>query len=329
MNRLIALGMLRENRVGLRVPDRNSQHFRWIKRSIKRSGMTSALTVREGTDCETGATFYEIIDGHHRFLALKELANGVANCNVVKADDLQVLLLQLRLNKGAESKIRPDELSLGIRRLMMHDPLCTLVQIARDIPMNVQRIERALNLHKIATGAGISNLVRDGKICLMNAYAIAKLPHHEQITWVDRAKCMEPQKFIPACGKREKEISRQHRRARFEDEARGTNNPCGEVTLEPGGKGFDIAPSGFELLHGKPKVQETVEIKYTVEFKEAEPISRKGWDHVRYNERRAYCHGDILVWQSRRWNVKHPTIDCGNEFDDAITAMAWVEEQFA
>jgi hypothetical protein len=453
MSKLIALQLLRENKVGLRCPDRESQHYKWVRRSIERQGLATPLVVRVGTDCEDGSNFYEIIDGHHRFQVLKALKSEAVRCNVIEADDLQVLILQLRLNKGPESKVQPEELANGLKRVMMHDPLCTLVQIARDIPMNVRRIERALGLHKIATGAGISNLVRDGKICLMNAYALAKLPHHEQINWVDRAKCMNPPEFIPACNKREQAVFGRRRRfvkkgmtgqefinhvnynhSEYLDHEKEQiarvrqgleplplygQNPCGEVTLgekrermipisqvhdevtltfprkvvdlpadatamrdeiarmkifmkqtieanalkdhdddviamaaanwhnakfdmgiyrpagqkigRMSGKGFAIAPSGYELLHGRPKEQtpkQFSELKRTVTFTEKEPISRKGWDHVQYNGHRAYCHGDILVWQSTQWNVLHPTIDCGNEFDTTLEAMAWVEEQF-
>lgn len=459
MSKIIAIQLLRENKVGLRCPDRNGKHYRWMKRSIEREGMATPLAVRVGTDCEDGSNFYEIIDGHHRLQVLKELGMQAALCNVVEADDLHVLLLQLRLNKGAASKVTDEELALGLKRLMMHDPLCTLVQIARDIPMNVRRVEKVLGLHKIAIGAGISNLVRDGKICLMNAYALAKLPHEEQRDWVDRARTQRPRDFIPACGKREHEVMRRDRRIRMEHGAyrNGTTgenyrhaeyldhekeqiararqgldplpmfgqNPCGEVTLTGRRRRLDpqltfpkqainpirqvhdeikfpnksvslpadasalkdeiarmkvfmtnvkkdthddaviamaaanwhnakfdmgvfraagqhigrmsargIPPSGYELLHGvKPKTPgfSEIKIKYTATFDtEPQPISRKGWDSVHgYVEGQlSYCHGDILVWQGRRWNVKHPTLDIGNEFDDAIAAMAWVEEQF-
>jgi len=393
MSKLIAIDMLRANSIGLRCPDTNSQYYRQLKRSIKRQGLTTPLLVRSRTDWE-GVNFYEIIDGHHRLQVLKEIGSEVAGCDILQADDLRVLILQLQLNLD---KVTDEDLANGIKRIMTHSMMITLGMMAVDTTIRMSRIENVLGLNRLVSRI---DLVRNGEICLANAYALAKLPPEEQPSWMGRAMCMKPDVFIPACCQKRKEIFNRRRRlvkeapvfvpyhyfpnlvhdevtltfpnkaivpmaadaGKIKDDiasmktfmggaTKDTDDviamalasgefdmskmrPIGQRIGRMSGKGF-IAPSGYELLHGKPKEPRISELKRTVTFTEKEPLVRKGWDHVKgiaHGEPWDYCSGDWLVaCTGRCWTVNHPKKPklSNLNFISAIEAMTWVEENFS
>ena len=97
-----------------------------------------------------------------------------------------------------------------------------------------------------------------------------------------------------------------------------------------------IPPTGYELLYGKPEEPKikTTKIEYTVKITEAEPLVRKGWDHVHgqgYGASFAYCSGPWLVrFTGRVWKINHPEkmrLETMN-FSCPTEAMVFIEENF-
>jgi hypothetical protein len=78
-------------------PNRMSkQTFGKLKRLIEQSGNYEPLIVRKHPEIEE---HFEIINGHHRADALKELGETFADCAVWDADDEQVRILLATLNR--------------------------------------------------------------------------------------------------------------------------------------------------------------------------------------------------------------------------------------
>ena len=87
-------------------PNRMSkQTFDKLKRHIKQTGNYESLVVRRHPEIEN---HFEIINGHHRAKALKELGETFADCAVWDVDDEQARILLATLNRLGGK----DELSL-------------------------------------------------------------------------------------------------------------------------------------------------------------------------------------------------------------------------
>jgi len=102
---------------------------------LERSGHYPPLIVRPHP---SQADRFQLIDGHHRLLALKRLGRPEANCEIWEVDDACVTELLLTLNRlhGEDDPFRRAAL-LG--RLAASMPL---EEMARRLPENAQRIRK-------------------------------------------------------------------------------------------------------------------------------------------------------------------------------------------
>lgn len=199
----VPLDSIRENVVALRTVNRQSEDYLGLVDSIKQKGFFGAITVRSKTD-ETGAEFYELIDGLHRFAAAKDAGITEINVDVVTLDDGEVLEAQIMANVH-KVETRPIEYTGQLKRILSLNPLMTESELAGKLGKSAQWISERLGLSKIAD-EGIKALIDEGKIGLANAYALARLPVEEQAAFVDRAMTMPPDEFIPVVNGRAKEI---------------------------------------------------------------------------------------------------------------------------
>lgn len=78
-------------------------------------------------------------------------------------------------------------------------------ELAEKLAKSPAWIKDRLSLTKI-TNEKITQLIDENKICLSNAYALAKLPPEEMEAFVDRAMTMKPKEFTPEVNARVKEI---------------------------------------------------------------------------------------------------------------------------
>ncbi|MEK0324391.1 MAG: ParB/RepB/Spo0J family partition protein [Nitrosopumilus sp.] len=220
MSRLIVipLSSIRENPVALRAVNRESEQYLGLVESIRTKGFFGAITVREKIDAETGESFFELVDGLHRFSAAKDASLSEINADVVDLTDDETLEAQVMANIH-KIETRPVEYSQQLRRILTRNPLMTEAQLAATLGKSTQWIKERLGLNKIVNEE-IQSLIDEGKIGLANAYALAKLPPEEQVQWVDRAMTSPPDEFIPAANSRCKEIREAKRKGENASDAK-------------------------------------------------------------------------------------------------------------
>ena len=217
----IPISAIRENPVALRTVDRESESYQGLVDSIRQKGFIGAISVRPKVDPETGEVFFELVDGLHRFSASQDAGLDEINVDVVSLDDDQVLEAQIMANIH-KVETRPIDYTNQLKRILTRNPLMTEAELASKLGKSAQWISGRLSLNKLENEK-IKELVNEGKICLSNAYALAKLPSSEHADWVDRAMTLPPDEFIPAASGRIKEIR----------EARRSGKDAGDVEFQP------------------------------------------------------------------------------------------------
>lgn len=117
-------------------PNRLSEpRFRKLARSIERTGQYEPLVVRRHPT-QRGA--YQVLNGHHRLRALKQLGAARADCVVFRADDAQALVYLATLNRmcGRDNAVRKGRLMAQLCR--RH----TSRELARALPDSAAAIEK-------------------------------------------------------------------------------------------------------------------------------------------------------------------------------------------
>ena len=105
---------------------------------LQRTGRYPPLIVRPWEDD------YQLLDGHHRALALRRIGRALARCVVWEVDDAEALLLLATLNRleGADDPLRRADLLSRLRERRGVD----MPELAAMLPENAERLERLLSL---------------------------------------------------------------------------------------------------------------------------------------------------------------------------------------
>jgi ParB/RepB/Spo0J family partition protein len=208
----VSLDQVRANKVALRQVDRTSEAYLGLVDSIKNTGFSGAITARFREDSETGEPFYEIVDGLHRFSACKDAGVPEIGIDVVDLDDDEVLVAQILANVH-KVETKPAEYAENLKRILGRHSMMTEAELASKLGKSPNWIKSILGLNKIKDEQ-IKALVNSGKVPLMSAYALAKLPEDEQAAFLDRAMTMKPKEFVPLANDRVKEIKDARREGR-------------------------------------------------------------------------------------------------------------------
>jgi ParB/RepB/Spo0J family partition protein len=208
----LALSEIRQNPVALRTVNRQSEDYLGLVQSIRQKGFLGAITVRAKKDEETGQTYYEIVDGLHRYNASKDAGISTINVDVTNLSDDEVLEAQLMANIH-KVETRPVEYSQQLRRILGRNALMTEAQLANTLGKSAAWIQQRLGLNKISNKE-IQRLINDGQIPLSNAFALAKLPEEEQVNFVDRAMTENAAVFVETVNKRAKALKEARRQGR-------------------------------------------------------------------------------------------------------------------
>ena len=124
-------------------PDNPNQQsgttFGKLVRNIKRTGRYEPIVVRPHP--ERGGCF-QIINGHHRCLALAKLGYKTADCMVWDIDDEQTDVLLATLNRLGGS----DELGKKLELLKRLNKRMESGELAKLLPQTAKQIERLTNL---------------------------------------------------------------------------------------------------------------------------------------------------------------------------------------
>ncbi len=128
-------------------PNRMSKrNFVRLVRNIERTGRYEPLVVRQQGDC------FQIINGHYRRLALKQLGYETVDAVVWDVDDAEVDILLSTLNRLGGSDVLEKKLALLDRlNRKMHAR-----EMAKLLPFTRSQIERLTNLKVPTAPAKIS-----------------------------------------------------------------------------------------------------------------------------------------------------------------------------
>jgi len=113
--------------------------FSKLVRNIERTGRYEPIVVRPHPERRD---YFQIINGHHRYLALAKLGRKAADCVVWDIDDEQADILLATLNRLCGS----DELSKKLNLLKRLNKRMESGELAKLLPQTAKQIERLTNL---------------------------------------------------------------------------------------------------------------------------------------------------------------------------------------
>lgn len=211
--RVIAISSIRENPVALRTVNRESEEFIGLCDSIREVGLMNAFTVRERTEEVDGksTTFYELIDGLHRYTACCEAGIKEVSVRVMALNDAEALEAQI-IGNIHRIETKPVEYTKQLQRMFSANPTLTLTEMAVKVAKSPAWVSQRLNLLKL--DPAIQKFVDDGKLSVSNAVQLAKLPVAEQLNYLDQSMTMGSEEFVPLVQARAKELRDAARQGR-------------------------------------------------------------------------------------------------------------------
>ena len=180
----------------LRPVREDSLEFMQLIDSIRAVGLLKSILVREHPVREG---FYEVIDGMWRFSATKYLTNTSLPCMLVVEEltEDQYLALQVQAN-ALTYETRPIEFAEQMQRMLsLREEVgaaMTLKELASIVNKSAAWVSTRLKLLSLCEEA--RNLVRDGKLGLGKAVALARIRlHRYQIEFLAKAEEMKTRDF--------------------------------------------------------------------------------------------------------------------------------------
>ncbi len=208
---LVDLRFIKESPEHHRGVNKQSEEYQGLVNSIIDRGVVMPITLRPiGPNGE-----FEIIKGLHRYNAALDAGLKVIPATVIEMTDEQVRECKL-IASVHRIETKPVEYSRQLLRLIESHPTMNLPEICKRLRKSQRWIKDRLSLLKLT--APIARLVDDGRICLANAYVLAKLPYDEQGKYLDKALCMAPVESMPTIAARRKELDMAKRKGRKGDE---------------------------------------------------------------------------------------------------------------
>ncbi|HUV41950.1 MAG TPA: ParB/RepB/Spo0J family partition protein [Sedimentisphaerales bacterium] len=131
-------------------PNRQSKTtFAKLLRNIKHTGLYEPILVRP--DAKSAGCF-QIINGHHRYMALSQLGYKSADCIVWDIDDQQTDILLATVNRLCGSDQLHKKLAL-LRRL---NGKRKVEELGKLLPQTVKQIQRLMSMKTPTSGAQIN-----------------------------------------------------------------------------------------------------------------------------------------------------------------------------
>lgn len=198
------------NSLKLRDVNLESVAFLELVEDIRVNGVINPPTVRM-VDTEFGQQA-QLIDGLHRWTAARQAGLTSIPVRIKALNDTEVLLFQISMNSH-NIETRPMEYTQSLKRILAANPLMTLAELGKKIGKSGQWVQERLSLTKI-TNPLIKSLIDEGKISLVNAYALATLPEDEQEQFLTSAQIEKHTEFAPKVAARVQELRNAARQAR-------------------------------------------------------------------------------------------------------------------
>ncbi|KKM89464.1 hypothetical protein LCGC14_1248480 [marine sediment metagenome] len=234
--RTIKITEVRENPVALRAVDRESENYTGLRDSIIAVGILNPINVREKSETVEGETitYYELCDGLHRYTAAVDAGVTELNVQILTLDNAEVLEAQIMANVH-RIDMKPVEYTQQMNRIFAGNPTMTIADMAVRLCKSPSWVSQRLGLLKLE--ASVAELVDAGKITISNAVVLAKLPHEEQVNFVDSAMTLGSEEFAPQVQARAKELR----------DAKNQGRAPGVVTFEPTARFQKMADLKTEL----------------------------------------------------------------------------------
>jgi len=192
MPKKVPVSKLREFPCHVRGVNKSTQEYQELVESVRRYGILEPLTVVQANDSNTGALFYGIVHGLHRYMAACDAGVKLAPVWVTEMTDEEIEQAQL-IAALHKISVKPVQIAKSMWQVMIRRPMLTLEEMGRLTCKPPVYICERLGINKLSALA--MSLVDAGKMCLPNAYALAKLPIDEQSDFIDRALCLAPCEF--------------------------------------------------------------------------------------------------------------------------------------
>jgi ParB/RepB/Spo0J family partition protein len=210
----IPVTSIRENPVALRGVNKESEQYIGLCDSIRDVGILNPINVREQTDDESGQSYFELVDGLHRYSAACDVGISDIPVNIVALDDSQTLEAQIMANVH-KIETRPVEYTRQLQRMFAMNPTLTLNDMASKLAKSPAWVSQRLKLLNLE--GTVQDLVDSGKITVSNAVTLSKLPNDEQVNYVDQAMTMNADEFTPLVATRKQEIDKAKREGRSKE----------------------------------------------------------------------------------------------------------------
>lgn len=212
---VVPISDIRPNPVAIRSVDRESEDYIQLRDSIADPsiGILNPINVRERQEDVEGTvvTFYEIIDGLHRYTAASEVGLSEIPVLVKNLDETEAHLAQI-IGNAMRVETKPVQYTKHLQRIISANPTWTMVDLANRVHRSPTWLSQRFNLLKLEQQ--VQALVDEGKIAVSNAVVLAKLPHEEQMNYIDGAMSMPTTEFGPLVTTRLKEIKETEKKGK-------------------------------------------------------------------------------------------------------------------
>jgi ParB/RepB/Spo0J family partition protein len=203
----VAISDIRPNPVALRAVDRDSEAYTQLRDSVadEAIGLINPISVREQSEEVEGETitYYEIVDGLHRYTACCEAGYEEIDVNLKSYAETEAHLAQI-IGNAIKVETKPVEYTKGLARVISSNPTWTMTDLATRVHRSPAWLNQRFGLLKL--NSVVQEIVDDGNITVSNAVILAKLPHDEQVNYVDQAMTMPTTEFGPLVQSRVREI---------------------------------------------------------------------------------------------------------------------------
>jgi len=218
---VVAISDIRPNPVALRAVDRESEDYINLRDSVADPsiGILNPINVRERVEDVEGdtVTYYEIIDGLHRYTAASECGLETIPVLIKDATETEAHLMQV-IGNAMKVETKPVQYTKHLSRVISANPTWTMSDLASRVHRSPAWLNQRFGLLKL--DPAVQELVDDGKINVSNAVIMAKLPHEEQLNYIDSAMTMGTTEFGPLVQQRVKEIKEAEKQGRDASEAK-------------------------------------------------------------------------------------------------------------
>lgn len=214
---MLPIDAIHQSKSQLREVDKESEHFKNMAASMREpAGLINPISVREVQNADTQETEYVLVDGAHRLAACRDAKYQEIACNVLDIGELDSMFAQI-MGNAIKKDTKPYEFSRQCRRALAIDPSLNVGDIARRSRLREDYVRKLLKLDKLHPAVGAK--VDAGKIDLISAIAITKLPEEMQGDWAEKA-LMAPTatEFVEALNTFDRERKKAEREGRSPEE---------------------------------------------------------------------------------------------------------------